>query len=147
MRLHKAIPFSNADCSAVVSMQNAPSSYMVAILCCCTRLSLWDLKSEDQIYTHTFLFKCIGNEIERREARNKTETNNKNFRISLTSVFKNLEDYRESIYLFKKGEKSHARLHPRSSTLTGIRRKRISNRIQSQRDRIISLERKENLEN
>lgn len=44
IRLHKAIPFSNADCSAVVSMQNAPSSYMVAILCCCTRLSLWDLK-------------------------------------------------------------------------------------------------------
>lgn len=45
IRLHKAIPFSNADCSAVVSMQNAPSSYMVAILCCCTRLSLWDLES------------------------------------------------------------------------------------------------------
>lgn len=52
IRLHKAIPFSNADCSAVVSMQNAPSSYMVAILCCCTRLSLWDLKSGD---LHTFV--------------------------------------------------------------------------------------------
>ena len=44
IKLHKAIPFSNADCSAVVSMQNAPSSYIVAILCCCTRLSLCDLK-------------------------------------------------------------------------------------------------------
>lgn len=45
IKLHRAIPFSNADCNAVVSMQNAPSSYIVAILCCCTRLSLCDLKS------------------------------------------------------------------------------------------------------
>lgn len=47
--LHRAIPFSNADCNAVVSMQNAPSSYMVVALCCCTRLSLCDLKSRAKI--------------------------------------------------------------------------------------------------
>lgn len=48
-------------------MQNAPSSYMVAILCCCTRLSLWDLKSGVRFtfLTRNIYYKWIriGNEI------------------------------------------------------------------------------------
>jgi len=46
MRLQRANPWleSKADCSTVVSMQKAASSY-IAIRCCCARLSLCDLQT------------------------------------------------------------------------------------------------------
>lgn len=46
IKLQRANPWpeSKADCSTVVSMQNAASVYIAAIRCCCARLSLCDLR-------------------------------------------------------------------------------------------------------